>query len=254
MNIEFVSPVICSYSCTEVSGSILALTSDPNLANNFSSVMFQPVAGFKAYLGAPPNLFVYRSDAPREPPSGLLPTADSALTVWIPPVQTYLGNIWYFDSWADGDRDDPRTFDASNGISPSQGDTNFHIAFPFGVNPGSLDLVALPGKAPLPQAVTLTAPYGPGTWTIGNPAASWLKLNTELSPDLAEVVTGTADLSGLAPGYYTTTFPAQLVAAGVSSSQDVPFLYVSWTPRRPLYPMVSSTRPVIRRVPSLHLK
>jgi uncharacterized protein (TIGR03437 family) len=36
-------------------------------------------------------------------------------------------------------------------------------------------------------------------------------------------ITGTADLTGLGPGYYTTTFPAKLVADGLADvSMDVP--------------------------------
>ena len=221
MNIEFVHTVVCC--AMQVSSSILALTSDPNLTNNVASVPVQPVEGSPVTIGLPTNLAAYRSDEPGPASSTQPPTADPSLTVWIPQVQTFGGNIWYFDSWHDGSRDDPRTFDASNGISGLQGETNFHSAFLFGANPASLDLVALPGKTALPQTVTLVPPYGSGVWTIGKPAASWLKLSTDVYPGGGRVlVTGTADLTGLAPGDYQTTFPATLTAVGVSGSRDVP--------------------------------
>jgi uncharacterized protein (TIGR03437 family) len=236
MNVEFVYNYLCgALTCTQwVDGSLYALTSDTNLANNFASIALPFTTGFDAFLVSPQaSLLYYRSDSPifaggtNKPP----PTADSSLTVWVP-VQTYAGNMWYFDSWADGNRDNPRVFDAANGIPVSQGEMNFHTALPFGVDPGSLDLVALyPGSPPAAQ-VTLYPASRPGVWTIGTPAAPWLTLSASAgsvsasagpASDGSEVVTGTANVTGLAPGYYTTTFPAKLVVSGLPDANlDVP--------------------------------
>jgi uncharacterized protein (TIGR03437 family) len=229
MNVEFVYHYFCgSLTCTQwVDGSLYALTSDTNLANNFASIALPFTTGFDALLVPPQaSLLYYRSDSPifaggaNNPP----PTADSSLTVWVP-AQTYAGNMWYFDSWADGNSDNPRVFDAADGIPVSQGEMNFHTALPFGVDPGSLDLVALyPGSPPAAQ-VTLYPVNRPGIWTIGTPAASWLTLSARGSAadDGSEVVTGTANVTGLAPGYYTTTFPAKLAVSGLPDANlDVP--------------------------------
>jgi uncharacterized protein (TIGR03437 family) len=228
MNVEFVYNYFCgALTCTQwVDGSLFALTSDPNLANNFASITLPFTTGSEALLVAPQPLLYYRSDSPlfSGGPNNPPPTADPSLTVWVP-AQTYAGNIWYLDSWADGNRDNPRTFDAANGIPVSQGEMNFRTALPFGVDPGSLDLVALPGSPPVAQTVTLHPVSRPGVWTIGAPAASWLTLDASpgTASDGSEVVTGTANVTGLAPGYYTTTFPAKLVVSGLpDASLDVP--------------------------------
>jgi len=237
MNIEFMYNALCDGgpTCTQwVGGSLFALTSDPDLSNNFTTLPLAFIAGFDATLYPPqPSLYYYRSDAPsfygyyRElnpvsPPPPPPPTADPSLTIWIP-TQTYDGNIWYFDSWSDGNRDNPRTIDASKGIPSNLATLSFHTALPIGVDPGSLDLVALPGSSPLPQSVTLYPVSAPGIWTIGQPAASWLTLSTVTNDDGTETVTGTADLTGLAPGYYQTTFPAKLAVNGIpNASMDVP--------------------------------
>ena len=221
MNIEFVENYNCyASSCTQwVNGSVFSLTSDPKLANNFVRLPVTEVTkAFDAGLIPPQPLVYYRSDdLTNGAPKGVLAlTADPALSVWVP-VQTFDGNVWYFDSWGDGNRDNPRTFDALNGIPVSQGAMNFHTALPFGVVPGALDLVALPGKSPPPQSVQLHPVYRPGVWTIGAPKASWLKLST-MTDDLTgtATITGTADLTGLGLGYYTTTFPAKLAVNGLA--------------------------------------
>jgi len=217
MHIEFSYDYDCGgLTCNQsVNGGIFALTSDPDLANNFVTLQLPITTGFEASLVPPAPLVFYRSDSPLS--NGLYgyspPTADPSLTVWAPSPQTYGGNIWYFDSWADGNRDDPRTFDASQGIPESKGAMNFHTALPIGVDPGSLDLVALPGSSPLQQAVRLVPVSRPGNWTIGQPAASWLTLSSYTDTGGSEIVTGTANTAGLAPGFYTTTFPAKLVVS-----------------------------------------
>jgi uncharacterized protein (TIGR03437 family) len=218
----------CTGDCSPIGGDVFALTSDPNLANNSASLPVSSVDGSPALIAATEELTYYRSDDPnfvggifgmRDPPN----TASPSLTVWVP-FQTFFGNVFYFDSWGDGNRDNPRTFDASNGIPLSIGLMSFHAAFPFGVDPGSLDLVALPGSAPLPQTVTLVPIAGrTGAWTIGQPAASWLTLNAVTVLDGGATVTGTANLTGLAPGYYTTTFPVTLAVSGQPDvSMDIP--------------------------------
>ena len=234
MSIEFVY----GYGCPEqvcapiVNATVQALTSDANLANNVAILTVPLTEGFGANLVStwpllPYPLAYYRSDLVGydgtfniNPP----PTADPSLTVWVP-IQTSAGNVWYFDSWADGNRDNPRTFDASNGIPASQGRMNFRAAYALGVDPGSLDLVALPGSAPLAQTVKRYPVAHKGSWTIGKPAASWLTVSAGMvnSTDGSVVVTGNVDVTGLAPGYYTTTFPATLAAAGDPEvSLDIP--------------------------------
>ena len=236
MNIEFIYNASCNGgpACTQsVDGNIFAMTSDPNLSNNFTTLPLAFTAGFEAQLYPPRPLFYYRSDAPlfygyypelnpTAPTPAPPPTADPSLTIWIP-TQTYAGNVWYFDSWPDGNRDNPRTIDASNGIPVNLDVLSFHTALPFGVDAASLDLVALPGSLPLPRAVTLYPVSGPGVWTIGEPAAPWLTLSAAINDDGTETVTGAADVTGLAPGYYTTTFPVKLVVNGLpDASMNVP--------------------------------
>jgi hypothetical protein len=244
MNVEFVYNYFCgSLTCMQwIDGSLYALTSDTNLANNFASIALPFTTGFDAFLVAPqPSLLYYRSDAPLGGGGNPPPTADSSLTVWVP-VQTYEGNTWYFDSWGDGNRDNPRVFDAARGIPVSQGAMTFHTALPFGVDPGSLDLVALGPGSPAATQVILYPLYRPGIWTIGTPAASWLSVsaNAGSANDGSEVVTGAANTTGLAPGYYTTTFPAKLVVSGLPDANlDVPVSLHILPRRRPLHQAVS---------------
>jgi uncharacterized protein (TIGR03437 family) len=235
MSVEFIYIASCNGgpACSQsVEGRLFSMTSDPNLSNNFATMPLTFTAGFDARFYPPhPEVFYYRSDAPmfygyypvlNGPPSSVVPpTADPSLTIWVP-IQTYQGNVWYFDSWSDGNRDNPRTIDASQGIPSSLAGLSLNTAFPIGVDPGSLDLVALPGATPLPQSVTLYPVSGTGDWTIGIPAAPWLTLSAVTNADGTETVTGAADLTGLAPGYYTTTFPATLAVSGLpDASMDV---------------------------------
>jgi hypothetical protein len=226
MNIEFVEESDCGSNCTlALNGTVFSLTSDNKLANNFVHLPLTEVTQvFDAALSPPQPLIFYRSDTlfngtQAGPP---IPTVDPSLNVWVP-VQTYEGNVWYFDSWSDGNRNNPRTFDASKGIPQSQGEMNFHTALPFGLVPASLDLVALPGKSPSPQTLRLYPSFRFGVWKIGAPKASWLKLDTASEfPNIA-AITGTANLAGLKPGYYTTTFSATLQVSGQPDvSMDVP--------------------------------
>ena len=217
MSVEFVYVYLCgSLSCTQwMTGSLFALTSDPDLSNNFATIPLPSTTGFEASLLPPQALSFYRSDAPLLSGLGGNLTADPSLKVWVPPTQTYEGNIWYFDSWADGNRDNPRVFDASNGVPASQGKMNFHTALPFGVQPGSLDLVALPGALPEPQTVKLYPVSQIGRWTVGRPAAAWLGVTVGTANDGTATVTGAASSTGMAPGYYKTTFPATLAVNGL---------------------------------------
>ena len=226
MNIEFVEYYYCDSPCTpSLNGRVFSLTSDPKLANNFVHLPVTEVTNaFDAALMPPQHLIYYRSDTtdnntqPGDPPL----TADPSLNVRVP-VQTFEGNVWYFDSWSDGNRNNPRTFDASNGVSQSKGEMNFHTALPFGLVPGSLDLVVLPGKSPSPQTLRLYPSYRAGVWNIGAPKASWLKLDTVSELPNIAAITATANLAGLKPGYYTTTFSATLEVSGLPDvSVDVP--------------------------------
>jgi uncharacterized protein (TIGR03437 family) len=230
MDIEFVFGSQC-YTVTCVSwadGSILALSSDPNLVNNSTRITVPVTVGHTANLLSfqLPTPVYYRNDTPNfDGTYSPRLTADPSLMVWVP-IQTSAGNVWYFDSWGDGNRDNPRTFDASNGISGLvEAIMNFRTALPFGIAPGSLDLVALPGAAPPAQTVRLYPIPQTGKWTIGPPKSLWLTVSASAvnSSDGSVVVTGNADITGLAPGYYTTTFPARVAVNGLPDvSLDVP--------------------------------
>src|ERR1041385_50660 len=236
MDIVFVYQYTClsaSPCAPQVFARVLALTSDSNLRNNSVTLAVPTTVGFKAEIDSLQpvlhrRLAYYRSDAPTfdgtslffDPPL----TADPSLTVWVP-IQTAAGNVWYFDSWADGNRENPRTFDASNGIELSQGRIKFRTANPFGTDPGSLDLVAAPGSNSVSQKLTLYPTDQAGKWSIGTPSASWLAVavGATNSSDGTAVVTGTADVRGIAPGLYTATFPVKPVAAGYPEiTMDVP--------------------------------
>lgn len=235
MSIEFVYSYAChAVPCAPLAyASLQAITSDPTLANNSASLAVPVTNGFDATLeSAQPlrntPLVYYRSDVPGFDGTFTLVktplTADPALTVWVP-IQTSSGNVWYFDSWADGNRDNPRTFDASNGIPVSKGRMNFRTALPIGMDPGALDLVALQGSVPLAQSLKLYPAAHTGTWSIGKAAASWLTVSagTANAIDGSVAITGSADVTGLAPGYFTTTVSAKLVAAGYPDvSVDIP--------------------------------
>lgn len=226
MNIELVFHIWCNQdpTCSQsVDGRLFALSPDPNLADNVTTLPVPYVTGFDATLALLRPLIYFRSDTPlydggqSTPPT----TADPSLTVWIP-AQTYMGNTWYFDSWPDGNRDNPRTFDASNGFPSDLDAPTVHTANPLGIDPPSLDLVALPGAAPLPQVVTLYPTIRAGTWTVEQPAASWLTLSVNTDTSDA-VITGTANIAGMAPGYYQTTFRAKLTVDGLPDAvMDVP--------------------------------
>lgn len=232
MGIEFVYDYGCySTPCAPLAyASVQALASDPNLANNSTTVAVPLTTGFEAQFSSSQPLLqaplaYYRSDLPESNgTTGSHPTADPSLTVWVP-NQTAAGNLWYFDSWSDGNHDNPRTFDASNGIPASKGQMNFRAVLPFGAAPQSLDLVALPGSAALAQTLTLYPVGHVGTWSIGKPVVSWFTVSagTVNASDGSVTVTGSADVTGLAPGYYTTTFSAKLLAAGYQDvSMDIP--------------------------------
>ncbi|MGA2038230.1 MAG: hypothetical protein ABSH42_03045 [Bryobacteraceae bacterium] len=194
----------------------LALTSDGSIANNFVTITPQIVSGSQPMLQADPVGVVYRSDAPGG--WGTL-TADPALSVWGPSPQAINGNMWYFDSWSDGNTDNPRVFDASNGIPLSQEVMNFRAAQPIGADPSSLDFVVVPGStAPATRSITLWPVARAGYWSmkLGTPGASWVTLNPLQmnSGQTGATLTGAVNVAGLAPGYYTTTVPVSLDVVG----------------------------------------
>jgi len=206
------------------------------------------------------RLAYYRSDAPTfdgtslffDPPL----TADPSLTVWVP-IQTAAGNVWYFDSWADGNRENPRTFDASNGIELSQVRIKFRTANPFGTDPGSLDLVAAPGSNSVSRKLTLYRTDHAGTWSIGTPSASWLAVaaGATNSSDGTAVVTGTVDVRGIAPGFYTASFPVKLVGLDILRSRwTFQLLCASSSESQPLPPPDLSALPVSKAVRRLQTR
>ncbi len=234
MSFEFIYSSSCQPgpTCAEsVAGGLYALTSDPNLTNNRTTLPITFVPGFPATLAVARNMKYYRSDAPEfygyypELNSGVSPpapnTADPFLTFFVP-FQTYQGNTWYFDSWEDGSRDNPRTIDASSGVPLSMVGLILRPARPIGVDPASLDLVALTGASPAAQSVTLYGVAEGGAWSIGQPAAAWLTLTAATNEDGSATVTGMANVTGLAPGYYTTTFPVTYGTSASSSTLDIP--------------------------------
>jgi len=209
----------------------VALTSDGNTANNFASLVPQIAAGNQLqfqtnYYG----FYMYRSDEPGggAPLIDSVTTADRALSIWAPSPQVMGGNLWYFDSWNDGNTGNPRVFDGSRNIPVSQSILNFRPAQPVGTDPASLDFVVAPGlAAPATSSINLFPIVHAGTWTmkVGAPGASWVSVS-QPKPDSFggyAVLTGSVDPSGLAPGYYTTSVPLTIDAIGVpEATMNVP--------------------------------
>jgi hypothetical protein len=268
MDIVFVYQYTClsaSPCAPQVFARVLALTSDSNLRNNSVTLAVPTTVGFKAEIDSLQpvlhrRLAYYRSDAPTfdgtslffDPPL----TADPSLTVWVP-IQTAAGNVWYFDSWADGNRENPRTFDASNGIELSQVRIKFRTANPFGTDPGSLDLVAAPGSNSVSQKLTLYPTDHAGKWSIGTPSASWLAVaaGATNSSDGTAVVTGTVDVRGIAPGFYTASFPVKLVGLDILRSRwTFQLLCASSSESQPLPPPDLSALPVSKAVRRLQTR
>jgi uncharacterized protein (TIGR03437 family) len=211
-----------------VVAAALALTSEANLANNFTSLKPQVVTGGTVAIGTEPFPGVaFRSDEP-----GWLysyaTSADPALTAWGPSPQAVNGNLWYFDSWADGNKDNPRVFDASNGVPISQGAMNFLPAQPIGLTPSSLDFVIVPGvDAPDTRHTLLWPVAEAGLWTlqVGTPGASWVTASIAMAKygQNYAILTGSVNTTGMAPGYYTTTVPVSVyVSKSLQATQNIP--------------------------------
>jgi len=206
---------------------VFPLSADANVMNNFASFELPVVTGSQAQIFAEePGLTYFRSDylgscKTQEPECSEIYTAAPTVTVTVPTPQWWHGNWWHFDSWVDGSRQNPRTFDGTNGISLFTGKMLFHPERAIGTKPSSLDFVALPGKAPQAVSIALYSTVPLSNLTVGKPVASWLTL-TGPQPNPQDpgsmTVTGTANASGLRPGYYTTTFNATVIASGQPSS------------------------------------
>jgi hypothetical protein len=211
---------------------LYSLTSDPNFANGFMTLAMTPVPGHDASIShySAPAMFYYRSDAPHWHYSyfgGAAPaTAAPSMTVWVPTPQSHNGNLWHFQSWLDGNTDNPRVFDATNGVGRDRGTFICKPERSIGADPPSLDLVALPGAKPTPQTVTLYPPVAVGTLSIGKPGAGWLSIASQ-GLDVASGtarVTGVADTTGLSPGYYRTSFPVTFhqISPNSSTTLNIP--------------------------------
>ena len=194
---------------------VFAATFDPNPANNEFTLTIPFVSGQSIdFITDPENLTFSRSDIPGKPLCGLCPAADPHLTVWAPtPQTTGDGNTWYFDAWSDGVKDNPRVFDASRPLPALQ--IRFLPASPVSTTPASLDFVAVAGAAPLKQSVWVGS-LNPGeVFSIGAPADPWFSVSEALLGfntygGTSQLITGTVNTAGLAPGYYTSSFPVTL--------------------------------------------
>lgn len=198
--------------------SVLAMTADANLTDNTASFTPQTMNGNLLMLEAGPVGIFYASDEPGYYAAGET-SGNPALSVWGPSPQAIQGNLWYFQSWSDGNTDNPRVFDASNGIPLSQGVMNFRPAQQLGLDPPSLDFVIAPGvAAPASRSITLWPAAG-GQYSsvkLGTPGASWVTLGAlQMSSSSASfTMSGSVDAAGMAPGYYTTGVPVTLGAFG----------------------------------------
>ncbi len=215
------SPGGCSWAFP---ARALALTSDPDISNNAETVQWAFVNGSEIPQTCLMDFFYFKSGDPYfVGRCADIVMGDPEITLWAP-VQNAAGNIWYFDEWADGSRQNPRTFDASNGAPPGLASMRFRKLHPIGLDPGSMDFVTLSGSSPQPRTIKLIANdpsgYRPGTWIVATPRTSWLKLT---GPDSGGRLIGTADSSGLAPGYYSTSLSAIYRSAGVpDDSMEIP--------------------------------
>jgi uncharacterized protein (TIGR03437 family) len=212
----------------------LALTSDTNMANNLATltpeVVIRDQTTFLAVGTTPFDGVVYRSDIPAfgTYPNTDVASADPALSVWGPSPQAVNGNLWYFESWPDGSTDNPRVFDATNGVPLWQAQMKFLPAQRIGADPASLDFVVVPGVvAPATRAINIYPVAQQGSWTlkVGTPGASWVTVNvTQPGHDsISAPLTGSVDTTGLAPGYYTTTVPVSLIVSGsLQATRNIP--------------------------------
>lgn len=199
---------------------VIPMSSDVDMSDNFTSVNVPLVTGAPVNIYSDMGDLVYeRSDLFGACDSDLsacdaITSADSALSVRVPTPQLFYGNWWDFVSWADGNTANPRTFDASNGVPLTQGRMLFRAEQAVGTDPPSLDFVALPGSAPNPCTIMLWTTFpGTASFAVGNPTASWLKINTgTFLANFAYSLTGQADTTGLSPGYYTAAFPVTISA------------------------------------------
>jgi uncharacterized protein (TIGR03437 family) len=198
--------------------SVLALSSDTDFTNNSADTTVPITAGYPImFAGDPFDFYFYRSDhvGRCRAASNRVRVANFPITVTAPTPQRWNGNWWYFDSWSDGVTDNPRVFNsAADAKSPLT--MQFHPAQIIGADPPSLDLIALPGSTPLPRSITLYRPLGPaGKWSIGEGDTAWLNLTgTQPNADGTATVTAQADVSGLSPGYYVASFPAEFDVPG----------------------------------------
>jgi uncharacterized protein (TIGR03437 family) len=196
--------------------SVLAMTADANLANNTASFTPQTTNGNLLMLETDPVGFFYSNEKPGYDAVGQV-SANPALSVWGPSPQAILGNLWYFTSWSDGNTDNPRVFDASKGIPLSQGVMMFRPTQPRSVEPSSLDFVIAPGvAAPASRSIAVWPATGSGYSSIklGTPGASWVTLDALQMSGSTWTLTGSVNATGMAPGYYTTSVPVTLGAAG----------------------------------------
>jgi uncharacterized protein (TIGR03437 family) len=205
---------------------VYPLSGEPNMADNFAAYPAVPIVpGNQAQIFADePGLTYFRSDVPvnceTQSTCSTSYTASPAVTVTVPTPQWRQGSWWRFNSWVDGNRENPRTFDGTNGISLFKAKMNMPPDRAVGTRPASLDFVALPGQQPKSRTILLTSTVHFSTLAVGQPTASWLSLKVSpyTADDGSTVVTGTANTAGLKPGYYTTTFNAVVSASGQPSS------------------------------------
>jgi uncharacterized protein (TIGR03437 family) len=205
-----------------VSFYVTSLSSDSATQNNFASISAPISSGVPAYVqtpqipsdgGMPPKFIEFlRNDYPGARPN-TTNTTWPELSVTVPSPQRWNGNWWYFNSWADGSVDNPRTFLTGTGLSPPQTQVLMRTAQPIGTDPPSLDLVTLAGQTPQPAYVNLFKGPIVTSWTVGKPTANWLTIS--MSPSAADYgasqrLMGSADITGLGPGLYTASVPVIL--------------------------------------------
>lgn len=202
---------------------VFAATSDSNMANN-AYTLNAPLTNPSHPIHITPNgLIFFHSDQPGVPGCPNIKycqgTVDPNLSVWVPSPQAIDGNLWYFDSWSDGARDNPRTMDASKPLPTLS--INSHAASPVSVEPSSLDFVVMAGASPQARTVTLLTTASAQILSLGSPADSWFSVSGTFN-GIREDVQGKVTASDLAPGYYTSSFSVKSQIGDATQVIQVP--------------------------------
>jgi uncharacterized protein (TIGR03437 family) len=200
---------------SSVRGSVISMTGDPTVADEFVAVLPQPGTGgtvVRVYTQPELPLVYFRGDTtgPVNTSSTLgPPTFENTLSVWFPQVQYQYGLAWEFQGWSDGSTEPVRSV-AANG-SPVRLVALMAPRRLLEPNPHALYFVSVAGSVPQPKTLTI-ASYDGAMVTLSWPATgNWLSVSPS-SPSTSFRVSVNA--AGLAPGEYENSLRAD--QAGVS--------------------------------------